>query len=439
MAAAMKVSSMNHDHSQSLWTEAREVFPGGVNSPVRSFKSVGGTPFFVKEGKGAFLIDVDGNQYVDYVLSWGPLALGHACEEVVQAVCEAAARGFGFGAPTEAETLLARKIQSFIPSLEQMRFVSSGTEATMSAIRLARGYTGRDLIIKMDGCYHGHADGLLAKAGSGVATLALPDSPGVPEAVTASTIIAAFNNIENLREIFARYPGEIAAVILEPVAGNMGVVPPEPGYLEALRQLTRSEGCLLIFDEVMTGFRVALEGAQGLFGITPDLTVLGKVIGGGLPVGAYGGRKAIMDHLAPQGPVYQAGTLSGNPVAMTAGLKTLELLGESGVFEKMCDRLTSLCTELGELLKQKGISYQQNRAGTMACTFFTEEPVRNYEDAKKSNTTFYARWFHAMMEEGVYWAPSQFEAAFISKAHDTTVIERTLDAAEKVLSRGLDV
>lgn len=437
MAAAMKENSMNHDRSNSLWAEALQVFPGGVNSPVRSFKSVGGSPFFVKEGKGAFLVDVDGNEYVDYVLSWGPLALGHACEEVVQAVCDAASRGFGYGAPTEVETLLARKIQSFIPSMEQLRFVSSGTEATMSAIRLARGYTGRDLIIKMDGCYHGHADGLLAKAGSGVATLALPDSPGVPEAITANTIIAPFNDIGHLREIFARYSGRIAAIILEPVAGNMGVVPPEPDYLQDLRMLTKAEGSLLIFDEVMTGFRVALEGAQGLFGVTPDLTVLGKVIGGGLPVGAYGGSQAIMDKLAPQGPVYQAGTLSGNPVAMTAGLKTLELLGEEGVFETMKNNLSALAENLGGLLKEKGIPYQQNQVGTMACTFFTEEPVKNYEDAKQSDTAFYAKWFHAMLEEGVYWAPSQFEAAFISKAHDAAVVERTLDAAQKVLSRGL--
>ncbi|HNZ47315.1 MAG TPA: glutamate-1-semialdehyde 2,1-aminomutase [Candidatus Hydrogenedentes bacterium] len=428
---------MIHTKSKQLWDEAQQIFPGGVNSPVRSFKSVGGSPFFVHKGQGALLQDADGNEYVDYVLSWGPLILGHACPEVVQAVCEAAGRGFGFGAPTEVETLLAQKIRHHFPSMQMMRFVSSGTEAAMSAIRLARGYTGRNIIIKMDGCYHGHADSLLAKAGSGIATLALPDCPGVPEGITENTIVAPFNNAESIAEIFKAHPGEIAAVILEPVAGNMGVIPPAPGYLSALRSLTEKEGALLIFDEVMTGFRVAMEGCQGLFNVTPDLTILGKVIGGGLPVGAYGGRRDIMMHLAPPGPVYQAGTLSGNPVAMAAGLKTLEILGKPGLFGALTETMQKLCKELGALFARHGIPVYQTQAGTMACTFFSDQKVNDYKEAQKSDTALYARWFHAMMQEGVYWAPSQFEAAFISSAHDAVAIERTLDAAEKVLARGL--
>jgi len=337
---------MKRPISDRLWQEAQEVLPGGVNSPVRAFKSVGGAPFFVQSGNGACLTDADGNTLIDYVLSWGPLAVGHAHPEVVEAVKLAAEQGFGFGIPTELETRLARKIREHVPSMERLRFVNSGTEAVMSALRLARGYTNRDLIIKMDGCYHGHADSMLARAGSGVATLGLPDSPGVPGDLSAKTLVAPYNDLESVAAAFQNFGGDIACVIVEPVAGNMGVVPPENGYLAGLRDLTQRHGALLIFDEVMTGFRVAPGGAQQRYGVVPDLTTLGKVIGGGLPVGAYGGRKDIMDHLAPNGPVYQAGTLSGNPMAMAAGLKTLEILERPGVFQAMETQMTALCTGL---------------------------------------------------------------------------------------------
>ncbi len=428
---------MKREISERLWQEAQRVLPGGVNSPVRAFKSVGGAPFFVRSGSGACLTDADGNTLIDYVLSWGPLAVGHAHPEVVEAVQNAAARGFGFGIPTELETMLAEKILCRFPLMEQVRFVNSGTEAVMSAIRLARGYTKREIIVKMDGCYHGHADSLLARAGSGVATLGLPDSPGVPRDLSAKTVVVPYNCLDSVSEAFHHFGSDIACVIVEPVAGNMGVVQPKPGYLEGLRALTTHHGALLIFDEVMTGYRVAPGGAQERYGIAPDLTTLGKVIGGGMPVGAYGGRKDIMDYLAPNGPVYQAGTLSGNPMAMAAGLKTLEILERPGVFQSMEKQMTALCEGLGQIARENGMPVYQTQAGTMACLFFSEQPVHNFTDAKKSDTKRYAKWFHAMLERGIYFAPSQFEASFISTAHDTTIIDRTLEAARETMEAGI--
>ena len=428
---------MKREVSDTLWQAALKVLPGGVNSPVRAFKSVGSAPFFVQAGRGACLLDADGNTLIDYVLSWGPLAMGHAHPEVVEAVKGAAERGFGYGIPTELETLLAEKILAHYPSMDLIRFVNSGTEATMSAVRLARGYTRRDLIVKMDGCYHGHGDSMLVRAGSGIATLGLPDSPGVPEALGAKTLVAPYNDLETMQEIFSRFGEEIACIIVEPVAGNMGVVPPDPGYLEGLRHLTERHGALLIFDEVMTGFRVALGGAQAKYGVVPDITTLGKVIGGGMPVGAYGGRREIMEQLAPVGPVYQAGTLAGNPMAMTAGLKTLELLERPGVFEAMETQMRALCAGLGSLAKEEGVPVFQTQVGTMACMFFTDRPVHHFADAKTSDTQRYAAWFHAMLNRGIYFAPSQFEAAFISSAHDDALVARTLDAARETFQMGI--
>ena len=428
---------MKRERSDILWAEAQQVLPGGVNSPVRAFKSVGGAPFFVESGSGACVRDADGNTLIDYVLSWGPLVLGHAHPEVVAAVKAAADRGFGFGIPTELETMLARKILHHYPSMEQVRLVNSGTEATMSAVRLARGVTGRDLIVKMDGCYHGHGDSMLARAGSGIATLGLPDSPGVPEAVTAKTLVVPYNDLEAVKGVFDRFGEEVACIIVEPVAGNMGVVLPLPGYLDGLRALTKQYGALLIFDEVMTGFRVALGGAQEQYGICPDITTLGKVVGGGMPVGAYGGSRDIMGQLAPRGPVYQAGTLAGNPMAMTAGLKTLELLERPGVFEQMRRQMAVLCSGLGEIASEAGIPVYQTLAGTMACLFFTDSPVFSYADAKKADTARYAKWFRGMLDRGVYFAPSQFEAAFISAAHDDAIITRTLEAARETIKKDL--
>lgn len=424
---------MNQDNSNKLWNEAQQVFPGGVNSPVRAFKGVGGMPFFVCSGSGPCITDADGNTLIDYVLSWGPLAAGHAHPQVVAAVKDAVEKGFGYGIPTEKETLLARKVMQHYPSIEMIRFVNSGTEATMSAIRLARGFTGRDLVVKIEGCYHGHVDSLLASAGSGVVTLGLPDCPGIPAAITNTTLVVPYNDLDAVKEVFARYGEDIACIIIEPVAGNMGVVLPEPGYLEGLRTVTREHGALLVFDEVMSGFRAELGGAQSHYNITPDITALGKVIGGGMPVGAYGGRREIMQHLAPLGPVYQAGTLSGNPVAMTAGLATIEVIEKPGVFECMVANMTRLNRELGALMREAGIPVFQTQVGTMACMFFTGEPVRNFAEAKRSDTNRYAKWFHAMVDNGVYLAPSQFEAAFISCTHTDDIINKTLDAARKSL------
>jgi glutamate-1-semialdehyde 2,1-aminomutase len=390
---------------------------------------VGGEPPFISRGEGAYLWDADGNRYVDYVLSWGPLILGHAHPAVVDALTEVAARGTSYGAPTALETELAELVIEMVPGVDMVRFVNSGTEATMTALRLARAYTDRHKIVKFEGCYHGHADMLLVQAGSGVATLGLPDSPGVPPGATQDTLTAPFNDLAAVEGLFERFPGEIAAVIVEPVAGNMGVVPPASGFLAGLRNLTKAHGALLVFDEVMTGFRVALGGAQELYGIDPDLTTLGKVIGGGLPVGAYAGKRAIMETVAPVGPMYQAGTLSGNPLAMTAGLVTLRELRKPGVFQEIVAQTERLCQGVGQAAEEAGVPIHQTRVGTMFCTYFTKGPVTDYASAKVSDTDAFGRFFTAMLEEGIYLAPSQFEAGFTSAAHTLKVIDATIAAA----------
>ena len=420
--------------SEQLFATAQNLIPGGVNSPVRAFRGVGGTPRFISSARGATITDVDGRTYIDYVGSWGPMILGHADEEVVAAVQEVAAKGTSFGAPTELEIELAQEVIDAVPSIEMVRMVSSGTEATMSAIRLARGITGRTKLVKFEGCYHGHADSLLVKAGSGVATLGLPDSPGVPASLAANTLTLPFNNIVALEGVFAEH-ADIAAVIIEPVVGNMGCVPPLPGYLEAVRNLTREHGALLIFDEVMTGFRLARGGAQELYNIRPNITTLGKIIGGGLPVGAYGGSREIMDHIAPAGPIYQAGTLSGNPLSMTAGLITLKRLRDKSVYERLERASSKLCEGLANAAREAGVKTVTNRVGSMWTSFFTKEPVINWDTANKCDRQLYAKFFHAMLDEGVYLAPSQFEAAFVSLAHDDEVIEQTIEAARRALLR----
>ena len=416
--------------SDELFNLAQDLIPGGVNSPVRAFRGVGGTPRFIKSARGATITDVDGNTYIDYVGSWGPMILGHADEEVVAAVQEVAARGTSFGAPSELEVELAREVIDAVPSIEMVRMVSSGTEATLSAIRLARGVTGRTKLVKFEGCYHGHADSLLVKAGSGVATLGLPDSPGVPAALAANTLTLPFNNTSALEEVFAEHE-DIAAVIIEPVVGNMGCVPPRDGYLETVRKLTRDHGALLIFDEVMTGFRLTRGGAQQLYGIMPDITTLGKIIGGGLPVGAYGGTREIMNNIAPAGPVYQAGTLSGNPLSMTAGLVTLRRLRDESVYERLERSSKKLCDGLAAAAQEAGVTTTTNRIGSMWTGFFTGEPVVDWDSANKCDREKYGKFFHAMLDHGVYLAPSQFEAAFVSLAHTDEVIERTIDAAKQ--------
>lgn len=419
--------------SRSLFQQANRVLVGGVNSPVRAFKGVGGEPFFVRSGKGSRITDADGNELIDYVLSWGPLALGHAHPTVNAAVAEALAKGSSFGIPTEAEILLAEKIIALVPSMEKVRLVCSGTEATMSAIRLARGYTGRDLLVKIEGCYHGHADGLLVKAGSGLTTLGVPTSPGVPAAYASCTLTIPYNDLAATETVFEEHGDKIACLILEPVPGNMGLVLPEPGYLEGLRAITQQHGALLIFDEVMSGFRVALGGAQARYGVTPDLTTLGKVIGGGLPVGAYGGRAEIMRHLAPEGPVYQAGTLAGNPLATAAGLAMLSELERPGVIEAIEAKMRTVVAGIGQIAREAGIPLATAQAGSMGGFFFHPGPVRNYAEATQSDTKRYAKFFHAMLDRGVYFAPSQFEAFFMSAAHTDEDIARTLDAAHEVM------
>lgn len=429
---------MNFTISEELFAAAQKVIPGGVNSPVRAFKAVGGQPLFIDQAEGAYIWDVDGNRYIDYVLSWGPLILGHANPQVVKALQRAVERGTSYGAPTALETELAELVCELVPSAEQVRFVNSGTEATMSALRLARAYTGRDKIIKLQGNYHGHADFLLVQAGSGVATLGLPDSPGVPKGATQDTLTAPFNDLEAIESLFKEQGDNIAAIILEPVAGNMGVIPPLAGYLSGLRQLCDKYGALLIFDEVMTGFRVALGGAQEYYGVTPDLTALGKVIGGGLPVGAYAGRREIMQTVAPAGPMYQAGTLSGNPLAMTAGIKTLKVLRQPQVFDKLVAGTTQLCEGIGAAAEAAGVPVYQTQVGTMFCTYFTGQAVTNWDTAAKSDTQMYARFFRAMLKRGVYLAPSQFEAGFFSTAHTEEIVIATIQAAQTAFQEVAD-
>lgn len=422
---------MTTSRSRELFAEAQRLLPGGVDSPVRAFRGVGGVPRFIQRASGARMWDADGNELLDYVGSWGPLILGHAYPPVVRAIQAAAERGTSYGAPTELENELARLVIESFPSIERVRFVSSGTEAAMSAIRLARGYTGRDKIVKFDGCYHGHADGLLVKAGSGALTLGTPDSAGVTAATAAGTISARFNDVKMLERIFAENPGSIAAVIVEPVAGNMGVVPPASGFLAGLRQLTLANQALLIFDEVITGFRVAHGGAQELYGVRPDLTCLGKIIGGGLPVGAYGGRAEIMTRLAPEGPVYQAGTLSGNPLAMTAGIETLKALRDPTVYATLERRSAALAAGLAAAARAEGVATFATRVGSMFTTFFTDADVTDYTSAKLADTRSYATYFHSMLDEGIYFAPSQFEAGFVSLAHTDEDVARTIQAASR--------
>lgn len=425
--------SRKYELSAAAFDRAKNVIPGGVNSPVRAFRSVGLTPAFIAKGEGSRLFDIDGNEFIDYICSWGPLIAGHAHPEVVSAIERTARLGTSFGAPTELETSMAELVCERVPSVEIVRMVNSGTEATMSALRLARGYTGRNKIVKFEGSYHGHADSLLIKAGSGVATLGLPDSPGVPESVAGHTITMPYNDLDAVREAFARYGDDIAAVIVEPIAGNMGVVPPLPGFLQGLRDLTSHYGSLLIFDEVMTGFRVHIHCAQGLYDITPDLTCLGKVIGGGLPVGAYGGKREIMEQMAPSGPIYQAGTLSGNPLAMAAGYATLQLLGRPGAYEELERKAARLEQGMLANAQEAGIAVTINRVGSMVCPFFTAGPVTDYASAKTSDLEKFNRYFAAMLDLGVMVAPSQFEGMFVSLAHTDEDIEATIAAHRQAL------
>ncbi len=417
---------MNQERSRKLFEEAQKYLPGGVNSPVRAFKGVGGTPVFMEKGKGSKLYDADGNEYTDFVCSWGPLILGHAHPAVTEALRRAVELGTSFGTPTELETELARLVCDAMPSVETVRFVNSGTEASMSALRLARAFTDRDKVMKFDGGYHGHSDGLLAKSGSGMATLSIPMSPGVPASFAENTLIAPYNDLDAVEQLFKQNEGNIAAVIVEPVAGNMGVVPPAPGFLAGLRQLTERAGALLVFDEVITGFRVAYGGAQALYGVTPDLTCLGKIIGGGLPVGAYGGKREIMEKMAPTGAVYQAGTLSGNPLAMTAGIATISELGKAGVYEQLESAAGRLGTGIKKAAEENGATVNVSRVGSMMTVFFTTNPAINRESVGASDTAKYGQFFWRLLEGGVYWPPSQFEAVFVSLAHSEGDIDSTV-------------
>ncbi|MBW4683278.1 MAG: glutamate-1-semialdehyde 2,1-aminomutase [Microcoleus vaginatus WJT46-NPBG5] len=430
----MITTSLNTTKSEEIFAAAQKLMPGGVSSPVRAFKSVGGQPIVFDRVKGAYVWDVDGNQYIDYVGTWGPAICGHAHPEVISALHDALEKGTSFGAPSVLENVLAEMVIDAVPSIEMVRFVNSGTEACMSVLRLMRAFTSRDKIIKFEGCYHGHADMFLVKAGSGVATLGLPDSPGVPKSATNTTLTAPFNDLEAVKALFAENPDEIAGVILEPVVGNAGFIVPDAGFLEGLREITQENGALLVFDEVMTGFRIAYGGAQEKFGVTPDLTTLGKIIGGGLPVGAYGGRKDIMSMVAPAGPMYQAGTLSGNPLAMTAGIKTLELLQKPGTYEQL-DKITKkLADGLVQIARETGHAACGGQISAMFGLFFTAGPVHSYEDAKKSDSGKFSRFHRGMLEHGIYLAPSQYEAGFTSLAHTEDDINRTLAAAREVMS-----
>jgi glutamate-1-semialdehyde 2,1-aminomutase len=416
--------------SERFFKEAQRYIPGGVNSPVRAFRAVGGTPLFIQRAQGARIWDVDGKEYIDYVASWGPMILGHAHPQVVEAIQHAAEQGTSYGAPTALEVELASLIVEAVPSVELLRMVNSGTEAVMSAIRLARGHTSRDKVIKFEGCYHGHSDGLLVRAGSGATTFGIPDSPGVPAAYTRNTLLAPFNDLDAVQGLVTAHTGQVSCIILEPIAGNMGVIPPREGFLEGVRKLCDQEGIVLIFDEVITGFRVGWSGAQGLYGVMPDLTCLGKIIGGGLPVGAFGGKREIMEELAPLGGVYQAGTLSGNPLAMTAGVETLKLLKEKGAYQRLEEKAAYLCSEAEKIARASGVPTSFTRVGSMFCTFFTPGPVIDYASAKESDTEAFRRYFWTLLERGIYIAPSQFEAGFLSLAHTDADIEKTLTALQ---------
>ena len=422
---------MNTTKSSALFARAKELIPGGVNSPVRAFRSVGADPLFITSSAGCWITDADNNTFIDYVGSWGPMILGHCHPQVVKAVQDAAANGSSFGAPTELEITLAEMVIAAVPSIEMVRMVSSGTEATMSAIRLARGYTGRDNILKFSGCYHGHADSLLVKAGSGAATFGVPDSPGVPKDFAKHTLTARYNDLDTVRTLFDENKGQIACIIVEPVAGNMGTVPPRDGFLEGLRTICTEEGSILIFDEVMSGFRVAYGGAQELYGVTPDMTTLGKIIGGGLPVGAFGGRKEIMAQLSPSGGVYQAGTLSGNPLAMSAGIATLKLLQRPGFYTDLEEKSAYLADGIAAAAKDAGYPLYSTRVGSMVCAFFTKGEVHDWDTAALCDTQAFAKYFRSMLEQGIYLAPSQFETGFVSIAHEPADLDRTIAAARK--------
>jgi glutamate-1-semialdehyde 2,1-aminomutase len=422
---------MNIKYSLAYFREAQKYLPGGVDSPVRAFKAVGGNPLFIVSGKGSKIQDVDGNKYIDYVCSWGPLILGHAHRQIVESLLKAVRRGTSFGAPNVLETILARKIVEAIPSIEIIRFVNSGTEAVMSALRLARAFTGRDKIVKFSGCYHGNSDGLLAMSGSGLTTLGIPESPGVPRSFAQQTLIATYNNLQSVKKLFVKFPDSIAAIIIEPIAANMGVVLPQPGFLQGLRDLCTEYKTLLIFDEVITGFRVSYGGAQSVYKVIPDITCLGKIIGGGLPVGAYGGRKDIMSMIAPSGKVYQAGTLSGNPIAMTAGIETLNILHGNKVYEELESKGAALEEGLNRAKERTRVKYNISRVGSLLTLFFTDHPVIDYSTALASSTGYFKRFFHSMLEDGVYWPPSQFEAVFVSLAHSENDIKYTITKASK--------